>query len=33
MNQGEHVSTAWELMTRVDQERQHGGNDMIAAEL
>ena len=33
MNQGEHVSTARALMTRADQEKQHGGNDMIAAEL
>ena len=33
MNQEEHVSTARELMRRADQEWQHGGNDMIAAEL
>lgn len=33
MNQEEHVSTARELMRRADEEWQHGGNDMIAAEL
>ena len=33
MNQEEHVSTARELMRRAEEEWQHGGNDMIAAEL
>ena len=33
MNQEEHVSTARELMRRAGAEWQHGGNDMIAAEL
>ena len=33
MNQEEHVSTARELIRRASQERQNGGNEMIAAEL
>ena len=33
MNQDEHVSTARELLRRAEEEWQHGGNDMIAAEL
>ena len=33
MNQEEHLSTARELLQRAYQERQDGGNDMIAAEL
>lgn len=29
MNQDEHLSTARELLQRVDQERHDGANDMI----
>lgn len=33
MNREEHLNTARELLQRASQERQDGGNDMIAAEL
>ena len=32
MNQEEHLAMARQLMGRVDQESNDGGNDMIAAE-